>query len=161
LNTSNQRRAQRIDVDLRVTVTLNSKVLPAYPLPGRLENLSVDGMRISFPFHVDILDSDHLHIALNLPEPFGSIRGRGDVVVLTEMEHHANIVPWHMLAAERGVELRWLPIDDDGQLVLDDLDTVLDGAKLLSIFPQPNIFGNPKAVADWEAWPPGPEAERT
>ncbi len=52
---------------------------------------------------------------------------RGDVVVLTEMEHHANIVPWHMLAAERGIELRWLPIDDDGFLVLDDLDRVLDG----------------------------------
>ena len=53
--------------------------------------------------------------------------GPGDVVVLTEMEHHANIVPWHMLAAERGIELRWLPVDDDGQLVLDDLDAVLDG----------------------------------
>jgi len=79
LNTSNQRRAQRIDVDLRVTVTLNSKVLPAYPLPGRLENLSVDGMRISFPFHTDVLESKHLNIALNLPEPFGSIRGRGEI----------------------------------------------------------------------------------
>jgi c-di-GMP-binding flagellar brake protein YcgR len=79
LETNNHRRTQRIDVDLRVTVTMDSKVLPAYPLPGRLENLSVDGMRISFPFHVDILDSDHLHIALNLPEPFGSIRGRGEI----------------------------------------------------------------------------------
>ena len=35
----------------------------------------------------------------------------GDVVVLTHMEHHANIVPWHMLAAERGIELRWVPLD--------------------------------------------------
>ena len=33
---------------------------------------------------------------------------RGDVVLLTHMEHHANIVPWHMLVAERGIELRWL-----------------------------------------------------
>ena len=37
-------------------------------------------------------------------------------VVLTEMEHHANIVPWLMLADERGLELRWIPIDDDGRL---------------------------------------------
>ena len=37
---------------------------------------------------------------------------RGDVVVLTQMEHHANIVPWHMLAAERGIELRWVPLTD-------------------------------------------------
>ena len=35
----------------------------------------------------------------------------GDAIVLTEMEHHANIVPWHILAPERGVELRWIPID--------------------------------------------------
>ena len=41
------------------------------------------------------------------------------MVVLTEMEHHANIVPWLMLAAERGIELRWIPVDDDGLLVLD------------------------------------------
>jgi cysteine desulfurase/selenocysteine lyase len=66
---------------------------------------------------------------------------RGDVVVLTEMEHHANIVPWHMLAAERGIELRWLPIDDDGRLVLDDLDRVLDGAKLLGVTCMSNVLG--------------------
>ena len=46
----------------------------------------------------------------------------GDVVVLTQMEHHANIVPWHMLAAERGIELRWVPLTADGQLDLTDLD---------------------------------------
>ncbi len=43
----------------------------------------------------------------------------GDAIVLTEMEHHANIVPWHMLAAERDLTIRWIPIDDDGRLVLD------------------------------------------
>jgi hypothetical protein len=79
LETNNQRRAHRIDVDLRVTVTINSKVLPDYPLPGRLENLSEDGMRISFPFHMDVLESDQLNIALTLPEPFGAIRGLGEI----------------------------------------------------------------------------------
>src|SRR5271154_5999665 len=52
----------------------------------------------------------------------------GDAIVLTEMEHHANIVPWQMLAAERGVHIRWIPVDDDGALVLSDLDELLDGA---------------------------------
>ena len=66
---------------------------------------------------------------------------RGDVVVLTEMEHHANIVPWHMLAAERGIELRWLPIDEDGCLVLDQLDRLLDGAKLLGVTCMSNVLG--------------------
>ena len=57
--------------------------------------------------------------------------GAGDVVVLTHMEHHANIVPWHMLAAERGIELRWVPLTDDGQLDLTDLPQLLDGAKVV------------------------------
>jgi len=76
---------------------------------------------------------------------------RGDVVVLTEMEHHANIVPWHMLAAERGIELRWLPIDDDGRLVLDDLDRVLDGAKVLGITCMSNVLGTLNPVAELSA----------
>jgi len=75
----------------------------------------------------------------------------GDVVVLTEMEHHANIVPWHMLAAERGIELRWIPIDGDGRLVLDDLDEVLDGAKLLGVTCMSNVLGTLNPVADLAA----------
>ena len=57
----------------------------------------------------------------------------GDVIVLSEMEHHANIIPWHMLAAERGVELRWIPLTADYRLDLTDLDALLAGAKLLAI----------------------------
>ena len=76
---------------------------------------------------------------------------QGDVVVLTEMEHHANIVPWHMLAAERGIELRWIPIDDDGQLVLDELDAVLDGAKLLGVTCMSNVLGTLNPIAELAA----------
>ena len=50
-----------------------------------------------------------------------------------QMEHHANIVPWHMLAAERGIELRWVPLTADGQLDLTDLDRLLDGAKVVRL----------------------------
>ena len=56
----------------------------------------------------------------------------GDVVVVTEMEHHANVVPWHILAAERGIELRWVPVTDDYVLDLSHLDELLDGAKLFA-----------------------------
>ena len=76
---------------------------------------------------------------------------RGDVVVLTEMEHHANIVPWHMLAAERGVELRWIGIDDGGRLVLDDLDQLLDGAKLLGVTCMSNVLGTLNPIAELAA----------
>jgi cysteine desulfurase/selenocysteine lyase len=65
----------------------------------------------------------------------------GDVVVLTHMEHHANIVPWHMLAAERGIELRWVPLTDDGQLDLSGLPRLLDGAKAFSFTAMSNVLG--------------------
>ena len=65
----------------------------------------------------------------------------GDVVVLTHMEHHANIVPWHMLNAEIGLELRWIPLDADGRLDLADLDSLLDGAKVLAFSAMSNVLG--------------------
>jgi len=65
----------------------------------------------------------------------------GDAIVLTEMEHHANIVPWHMLAEERGVTIRWIPVDDDGNLVLDDLEQLVDGAKLVGVTCMSNVLG--------------------
>ena len=65
----------------------------------------------------------------------------GDVVVLTQMEHHANIVPWHMLASERGIELRWVPLTSDGQLDLTNLAALLDGAKAFSFTAMSNVLG--------------------
>jgi cysteine desulfurase / selenocysteine lyase len=65
----------------------------------------------------------------------------GDVVVLTHLEHHANVVPWHMLAAERGIELRWVPLTDDYQLDLSQLDALLDGAKVFGFSAMSNVVG--------------------
>ncbi len=67
--------------------------------------------------------------------------GAGDVVVLTEMEHHANIVPWQMLAQERGIEIRWIGMTADGRLDLSNLDQLLDGAKVLSFTAMSNVLG--------------------
>ena len=65
----------------------------------------------------------------------------GDVVVLTELEHHANIVPWHQLHDELGVELRWIPVRSDGHLDLTDLDRLVDGAKVVSFAAMSNVLG--------------------
>ncbi|HLH99614.1 MAG TPA: SufS family cysteine desulfurase [Acidimicrobiales bacterium] len=65
----------------------------------------------------------------------------GDVVVLTEIEHHANLVPWLQLKAERDIELRYLKVGPDGLLDLTDLDRVLDGAKLVSFTAMSNVLG--------------------
>jgi cysteine desulfurase/selenocysteine lyase len=73
--------------------------------------------------------------------------GEGDVVVLTHMEHHANIVPWQMLAAEKGFELRWVPLDTEGRLDLSDLDRLLEGAKLFGFTAMSNVLGTLNPVA--------------
>jgi cysteine desulfurase/selenocysteine lyase len=65
----------------------------------------------------------------------------GDVVVLTEMEHHANLVPWLALKAERGIELRYLGLTGDGFLDLTRLDETLEGAKLLGVTSVSNVLG--------------------
>jgi cysteine desulfurase / selenocysteine lyase len=65
----------------------------------------------------------------------------GDAVVLTELEHHANIVPWHQLAAEVGIELRWIPVGADGHLDLTDLDRLVDGARVVSFAAMSNVLG--------------------
>jgi len=65
----------------------------------------------------------------------------GDAIVVSQMEHHANIVPWQMLAAERDVELRWIPVGSDGHLDLSDLDRLLDGAALVAISAMSNVLG--------------------
>ena len=74
----------------------------------------------------------------------------GDAVVLTEMEHHANLVPWQLLAAERGIELRFVPVDDHGELDLDSYPRLLaDGrAKLAGMTHISNVLGTVNPVAD-------------
>jgi cysteine desulfurase/selenocysteine lyase len=65
----------------------------------------------------------------------------GDVVVLSELEHHANLVPWLQLKGERGIELRYIPIDDHGELLLDGLAQTLAGARLLAVSAMSNVLG--------------------
>ena len=78
--------------------------------------------------------------------------GQGDEIVVTEMEHHANLVPWQQLCERTGATLRWLGLTDDGRLDLSDLDTVVtERTKLVALTQQSNILGtiNPvREIAD-------------
>jgi cysteine desulfurase/selenocysteine lyase len=72
----------------------------------------------------------------------------GDLVVLTEMEHHSNIVPWQMLCSEREAELAYVPVLDDGQLDLAALDGLLArGPKLLAVTHVSNVLGTINPIA--------------
>jgi cysteine desulfurase/selenocysteine lyase len=73
---------------------------------------------------------------------------QGDLVILTEMEHHSNLVPWHMLQSERGIELEFIPVTEDGLLDLEAYKLLLARRpKLVSFTHMSNVLGtiNPAA----------------
>ncbi len=73
--------------------------------------------------------------------------GPGDEVVVTEMEHHSNLVPWQLLCERTGARLRWLSLTDDGRLDLGDLDEVINSrTKLVAFVHQSNILGTVNPV---------------
>jgi len=74
--------------------------------------------------------------------------GTGDIILLTEMEHHSNLIPWQLLAERRGASLRFIPISKEGTLILDDLDNLLDGpVKMLACTHVSNSLGTINPVA--------------
>jgi len=73
---------------------------------------------------------------------------RGDLVVLTEMEHHSNIVPWQLLCQDREAELAYVPVSADGFLDLDALDALLArGPRLVGVVHVSNVLGTVNPVA--------------
>jgi cysteine desulfurase / selenocysteine lyase len=73
--------------------------------------------------------------------------GPGDDIVITEMEHHSNIVPWQLLAQRTGATFRWLPIDDHGRLVESTIDEVVtERTKVLAFVHQSNALGTVNPV---------------
>lgn len=76
----------------------------------------------------------------------------GDEIVVTEAEHHANLVPWQELAARTGATLRWLGVDDDGRIRADELGTVVtDRTKVLAFTHASNVTGAVTDVAPFVA----------
>jgi len=65
----------------------------------------------------------------------------GDAIILTEMEHHSDIVPWQMLAQEMNIELRYVPVQKDLTLDMDLFEAAMDGAKLVCVVHISNVLG--------------------
>ena len=73
----------------------------------------------------------------------------GDEILLSAMEHHANIVPWQMLALEKGASIKVIPMNDSGELILDSLDELLtDRTKLLGVVHVSNVLGTVNPVKE-------------
>ncbi|MFF4127217.1 cysteine desulfurase [Microbispora rosea] len=74
--------------------------------------------------------------------------GPGDEIVISEMEHHSNIVPWQLLAQRTGATLRWFPVTDEGRLDIDGLDELVnERTKIVSITHQSNVLGTVNSVS--------------
>jgi cysteine desulfurase / selenocysteine lyase len=74
--------------------------------------------------------------------------GPGDEVVITEMEHHSNIVPWQLACQRTGATLKWIGLTDDGRLDLADLDRVItERTKVVAFVHQSNLLGTVNPVA--------------
>jgi len=77
----------------------------------------------------------------------GSNVGAGDNIIISQMEHHANIVPWQMLCARTGAELRVIPLNPDGTLQLDAIEGLFDArTKLLAITQVSNVLGTENPI---------------
>ena len=82
----------------------------------------------------------------------GIVRPRirpGDEIVLSVMEHHANIIPWHFLRERHGAVLRWIPVDDQGVLSIQDFERLLtDRTRIVAISQMSNVLGTVSPVKD-------------
>ena len=88
--------------------------------------------------------------AINLvASSFGRSLSAGDEIVLSEMEHHANIVPWHFLRESRGVVLKFIPLTDDGRLDMDALHRLLGPkTRMVAVSHMSNVLGTVNPVAE-------------
>jgi len=120
----------------------------AYTLAEEATN-AMEGARASVARFIGATDPDEIVFTKNATESINLVARSwgaanlqaGDSILLTQLEHHANIVPWQQLAAERDLEIRWIPLTEDAQLDLSDLDRLLDGVKLLGISAMSNVVG--------------------
>ena len=75
--------------------------------------------------------------------------GQGDRIVLTEMEHHSNVVPWYLLARQVGAELDWVPVTDEGRLDIEALGAALErGPKIVAVTHVSNVLGTINPIAE-------------
>ncbi|MFB9833759.1 cysteine desulfurase [Actinoallomurus acaciae] len=75
--------------------------------------------------------------------------GPGDEIVITEMEHHSNIVPWQLLAQRTGATLRWFGVTDDGRLDLSEIDSLLtERTKIVALTHQSNVLGTVNPIRE-------------
>ncbi|MGE0846173.1 MAG: cysteine desulfurase [Flavobacteriaceae bacterium] len=88
--------------------------------------------------------------AINLvASSLGQSIGEGDEIVLSIMEHHSNIVPWHFLRERKGAVIRWAPVDDNGEFLLDEFVSLLGPrTRIVALTHMSNVLGTVTPIAE-------------
>ena len=116
-----------------------------------------EGARATVADHIGAADRREVVFVRNATEAINLVArawgdanvGEGDRIVLTEMEHHSNIVPWQQLAERVGAEIDWVPVGDDGLLEMGALVELLErGPKLVAITHVSNVLGTENPIAE-------------
>jgi cysteine desulfurase/selenocysteine lyase len=116
-----------------------------------------EGARATVADHIGAADRREVVFVRNATEAINLVArswgdanvGAGDRILLTEMEHHSNIVPWQQLAERAGAEIDWAPVDDEGRLDMEALALLLErGPKLVAVTHVSNVLGTENPIAE-------------
>ncbi len=116
-----------------------------------------EGARATVADHIGAADRREVVFVRNATEAINLVArawgdanvGEGDRIVLTEMEHHSNIVPWQQLAERTGAEIDWVPVTEDGLLDMEALAALLERApKLVAVAHVSNVLGTENPLAE-------------
>jgi cysteine desulfurase / selenocysteine lyase len=116
-----------------------------------------EGARATVADHLGAADRREVIFVRNATEAINLVArawgdanvGQGDRIVLTEMEHHSNIVPWQQLAERVGAEIDWVPVGEDGLLDMDAYAKLLErGPKLVAVTHVSNVLGTENPLAE-------------
>jgi cysteine desulfurase/selenocysteine lyase len=116
-----------------------------------------EGARATVADHLGAADRREVVFVRNATEAINLVArawgdanlGEGDRILLTEMEHHSNVIPWQQLAGRVGAEIDWVPITDEGLLDTEALSSLLErGPKLLAVTHVSNVLGTENPLAE-------------
>src|SRR5688572_953505 len=116
-----------------------------------------EGARATVADHIGAADRRELIFVRNATEAINLVArswgaaniGAGDRIVLTEMEHHSNIVPWQLLAESAGAQVDWVPVTEESELDMEALKGHLEsGPKLVAVTHVSNVLGTENPIAE-------------
>jgi cysteine desulfurase/selenocysteine lyase len=133
----------------------NANVARSVHTLGTEATAAFEGARAKVAAFIGAATPDEIVFAKNSSEAinlvaysYGQRLKAGDEIVISEMEHHSNIVPWQLLCERSGAVLRWFPLTEQGRLDLSALDTlVTERTKIVSITQMSNVLGTINPVA--------------